>query len=215
MGAVLVSTDCRSLKRALRPLVWVTLEEVALEAVADDNRFVARTSARQVAEHLGVDPGTAAGALRVLRQRGLLVLEREKGPAGRFGLSVYALGSVAGLTVVAPYVAEPWVPSPLVGQADVAEPATAAPYMGPPQPEGPEPVAPHSEQPVMDRPETALPPAATPKMVSSYKAGRMTAVGHSAGRSNRPDRTGTTGAQPAPSAQRPAQEALELGNGSS
>lgn len=47
-GTVLVSTDSRSLRRELRSLVWVTLEEVALDAVAEDGRLVARTSARQV-----------------------------------------------------------------------------------------------------------------------------------------------------------------------
>lgn len=54
-----------------------------------------------------MDPGTAAGALRVLRRKGLLLLEREHGPTGRFGLSVYVLGPLAGLTVRPPRVAEP------------------------------------------------------------------------------------------------------------
>jgi hypothetical protein len=105
--AVVVSTASRTLRRQLRPLVWVALEEVALAAAAEGGRLVARTSARQVAEQLGLDAGTAAAALRVLRQRGLLVLEREKGPTGRFGLSVYVLGSVAGLTVLSPRAADP------------------------------------------------------------------------------------------------------------
>ena len=66
-GVVLLSGECRPLRRALRPLVWVVLEEVALDAVVEDGGLVARTSARQVAERLGVEPGTAATALRVLR----------------------------------------------------------------------------------------------------------------------------------------------------
>ena len=74
-GATLVvSALSRALRRQLRPLAWVTLEEVALDAVAEDGRLLARTSARQVAERLGVDPGTAASALRALRRRGLLAL---------------------------------------------------------------------------------------------------------------------------------------------
>ena len=104
-AAVVVSAASRTLRRQLRALVWMTLEEVALDAVAEGDRLVARTSARQVAERLGVAPGTAAGALGVLRDRGLLVLEREQGPVGRFGLSVYVLGPLAGLAVVPPRAA--------------------------------------------------------------------------------------------------------------
>lgn len=103
----MLSTASRALRRQLRPSVWVTLEEVALDAVVEDGRLVARTSARQVAERLGVDPGTAARALGDLRRRGLLVLEREHDAAGRFGLSVYVLGSTAGLRVLSPCVEEP------------------------------------------------------------------------------------------------------------
>ncbi|MGH9106077.1 MAG: hypothetical protein ACRDZX_09605 [Acidimicrobiales bacterium] len=55
--AVVVSAASRALRRQLRPLVWVALEEVALDALAEDGQLVARTSARQVAERLGVDPG--------------------------------------------------------------------------------------------------------------------------------------------------------------
>jgi hypothetical protein len=121
--AVLLSAECRALRRALRPLAWVTLEEVALEAVPEGGRLLARTSARQVAERLGVDPGIAAGALRALRERGLLALEREKGPQGRFGLSVYGLRPVAGFSVVRPSTAAPLVASSHVGASGV-KPAT-------------------------------------------------------------------------------------------
>jgi hypothetical protein len=48
----------RPLRRALRPLVWVILEEVALDAVLEDGCLVARTSARQIADRLGLDPTT-------------------------------------------------------------------------------------------------------------------------------------------------------------
>ena len=111
---------------------------------------MARTSARQVAERLGVDP-TAAAALRVLRERGLVALEREKGPAGRFGLSVYELGPVAGPTVVRPCTAEPLVVSPpmvavwqnqercaVVGSASRETPALAAPDTARPRTDPPD-----------------------------------------------------------------------------
>jgi hypothetical protein len=99
---LLVSAASRALRRQLRALTWVTLEEVALDAVAEGGQMVARTSARQVAEHLRVDPLAVAKALKVLRDRGLVRLEPDQrpGPARRFGLWVYVLGPVSGLTVV-------------------------------------------------------------------------------------------------------------------
>ena len=116
VSTVLLSAESRALRRRLRPLVWMALEEVALDAVAEDGRLVAHTSARRVAELLQVDPGSAARALRVLREHGLVVLEREKGPAGRFGLSVYVLGKVAGLTVLGPGAVEPRLGAPIFGR---------------------------------------------------------------------------------------------------
>ena len=129
-GAIIVTTASRPLRRRLRPLAWVALEEVALDAVAEEGRLVARTSARQVAQLLGVDPGTAAGALRTLRRHGLLVLEREKGPTGRFGLSVYVLGRVDGLSVGSPRVAEPSPVLTLVVAPEAAEPEMAPSHAG-------------------------------------------------------------------------------------
>jgi DNA-binding transcriptional ArsR family regulator len=124
-----LSAECRVLRRVLRPLVWVTLEEVALDATPQGGRLVAPTSARQVAERLGIDPGTAAAALRVLRERGLVELEREKGPAGRFGLSVYTLRPIAGLTVVLPRAGRPRVVSPPLAQPATVSPALVGPYV--------------------------------------------------------------------------------------
>jgi hypothetical protein len=98
---LLVSAASRTLRQQLCALTWVTLEDVALDAVAEDGQLVARTSARQVAEHLRVDPLAVAKALKVLRDRGLVRLEPDQGDlARRFGLWVYVLGPVTGLTVV-------------------------------------------------------------------------------------------------------------------
>jgi DNA-binding transcriptional ArsR family regulator len=152
--AVLLSADSRSLRRALRPLVWVTLEEVALDAVVEDGRLVARTSARQIAERVGIDPATAAKALQALRKRGLVALEREKGPAGRFGLSVYQLGPVPGLTVVSPYGADPCVVSPSLVEPVLAEPAMVTPYAGQPDAARPTPAASDAHRAYMDLPGT-------------------------------------------------------------
>jgi hypothetical protein len=130
-GGVLISLRCRALRRQLRPLAWMVLEDVALDAVVEDGRLVARTSARRLAEQLGIDPGTAANALGQLRRRGLLALEREPGRAGRFGLAVYVLGDVEGLVVVArcgagPQMAGPDMVRPCAVDADMASTATAA-----------------------------------------------------------------------------------------
>ena len=104
---VVVWSSGRGLLRAFRPQVWVVLQDVAFDAVWRDSRLVAATSARRVAEHLGIDPGTAAGALRVLRDRGVVELIQSSGAAGRFGLAVYVLRLPQGLEVLAPAVAAP------------------------------------------------------------------------------------------------------------
>jgi hypothetical protein len=75
--AVVVTVALRPLRRRLHPLAWMVFEEIALDAVTEDGRLVAGTSARRVAELLGVDPSTAAAALRVRRDQGLVGLERE------------------------------------------------------------------------------------------------------------------------------------------
>ncbi len=150
-GAVVLSRECRPQRRRLRPLVWMALEELALDAVAEDGRLVARTSARRVAELLGVDPATAAAALRVLRDQGLVVLEREKGPAGRFGLSMYVLGPVAGLAVAGPGLVWPALAAPWLGQPTIGKPVGAAAY---------------TDEPSADRPDRAAPGTAVSHMAS-------------------------------------------------
>jgi DNA-binding transcriptional ArsR family regulator len=136
VSAVLLSPESRALRRRLRPLAWMALEEVALDAVAEDGRLVARTSARRVANLLQVDPGSAARALRVLREHGLVVLEREKGPGGRFGLSVYVLRTVAGLTVLSRGAVEPHSALPCSDEADMGEPHAAVPCVEKPCTDG-------------------------------------------------------------------------------
>jgi hypothetical protein len=151
-AALLVSPASRTLRRQLRALAWMTLEEVALDAVAEEGRLVAQTSARRVAENLAVDPGTAAAALRVLRDSGLVMLERGQGPAGRFGLSVYVLGSLAGLTVVAPGAGFPHVDLPSLGNPDVEDTDRLVPLDG----RG-------ADRPGIARPRTAAPHTAGPR----------------------------------------------------
>jgi DNA-binding transcriptional ArsR family regulator len=136
-AAFVVSVASRALRRQLRPLAWVILEEVALDAVVEDGRLVARTSARQIADRLGINPSTASEALRVLRDRGLISCCREKGLGGRFGLSVYQLGPVTGLSVIEPQMAVPHVASPTVPQPSVVEPSGNVPPVESPLAEAP------------------------------------------------------------------------------
>ena len=57
-------------------MTWAVLEAVALEATGHGDEMVAYTSARRLAALLGLDPGTAANALRLLRRRDLVELRR-------------------------------------------------------------------------------------------------------------------------------------------
>src|SRR5450432_3646505 len=108
---VVVWLHARDLLRVFRPQVWVVLQDLALDAGWHDGRLVASSSARLVAEHLHIDPGTAAAALRVLRDRGVAELCQTSGAAGRFGLASYTLRLPPGLAIVPP----PWR-TPLTGK---------------------------------------------------------------------------------------------------
>lgn len=113
---------------SLRPMAWVVLEAVALDATVEKEGLIAHTSARQLAQLLGLDPGTAAAALRLLRQRGLLELRRTGGERGRFGLSAYVLGDIGAVGIrpcadppgaVAPHAVEPHAVEPGSGVLSV------------------------------------------------------------------------------------------------
>jgi hypothetical protein len=130
--AVVLSDGCRPLRRELPALAWMILEQVALDAVLDEGCLLARTSARQIADYLDVNPGTAARALQLLRDRGLLVLQRKPGPSGQFGLSVYLLNPVDGLTVKRPDTNPSRTPDPSGVQPHVKDPHTVTASAGPP-----------------------------------------------------------------------------------
>jgi DNA-binding transcriptional ArsR family regulator len=120
-GRIVLGTASRELRRSLRPIEWVVLEDVALDARPDRaGALVASTSARRVADHLGLTPGAVARALSRLRSAGLVTHARQVGPGGRFGLSAYRLGPVPGLDVE---VADP---------SDGAAPRPLPPCLAPP-----------------------------------------------------------------------------------
>ena len=97
---VLVGPESRDLRRRLRPVEWVVLEDVALDVVLDKGRAVAATSARRIADNLGIDPGAVSSALRRLRSLGLLEHDCADGNAGRFGLAVYVLVPTPGIELM-------------------------------------------------------------------------------------------------------------------
>ena len=123
---VVVWLHARDLLRVFRPQMWVVLQDLALDAEWHDDRLVASSSARLVAQHLHIDPGTAAAALRALRDRGIAELCQISGAAGRFGLASYTLRLPPGLEIV------------------------------PPQPRTPRGDKPHTEQPLAEKPPVEL-----------------------------------------------------------
>jgi len=88
------------------------LEEVVLDAVVDGDLRAAATSARRIAAQLELDPGTVATALRLLRSRRILELERSPGPAGRFGLASYLVVCAPGVRLLPPCGDPPPVVAP-------------------------------------------------------------------------------------------------------
>ncbi|MGI8810807.1 MAG: hypothetical protein ACR2KK_23795 [Acidimicrobiales bacterium] len=96
------------------------LEEVALDTTEEDGVLVAATSSRRIAEQLGLAPSTAASALGQLRRRHLLRLEQRSGPAGRFGLAVYTLEAIPGLSVELPRAGLPHAVAPYAADEDGA-----------------------------------------------------------------------------------------------
>lgn len=138
---LVVAVSARELKRQLGPMAWAVLEDVALDAEADEaGRLVATTSTRRVADNLGLTPGTTARALARLRSMGLVSHTRHDGPAGRFGLSAYVLAAIPGVEVrtlhddscdgSAGGGARPGVGQPGAGGPRVERPRPAAPRVG-------------------------------------------------------------------------------------
>ncbi len=86
MSALRVGPASAELRASLRPIEWMVLEELALAAGADETgRLVAPTSARAVAEHLGLTAGAVARALARLRALGLVSHLRRCGHPGASG----------------------------------------------------------------------------------------------------------------------------------
>ena len=115
---VVVWSHARALVGTFRPQSWVVLHDLVFDAQGVDDRWVAPSSARLVAEHLRIDPGTAATALRQLRDCGVAELTQASGSAGRFGLASYTLRLPSGIEVVSPCVDRPHTPAAPTVEAD-------------------------------------------------------------------------------------------------
>ena len=139
MAAVELTPACRDVRRRVGPMAWAVLEDLVLDARVDERGIVvAGSSARQVAANLGIEPGTAARALRRLRDDGFVVLVREAGADGRFGLSAYQLPGITGLTITAsdrPCVVQPHAVGPRTATPNADDPPAAIAHMVEPAPE--------------------------------------------------------------------------------
>ncbi len=174
MAAAELTPACRDVRRRLGPMAWAVLEDLVLDARVDEHGIVvAASSARRVAANLGVEPGTAARALRRLRDDGFVVLVREPGSDGRFGLSAYQVAGIAGLTITAsdrPCVVQPHTVGPRTAAPNAADPPAATAHTVEPAPEvrtGPAVGAPSRRGAVDTSPVTV-----TPSPAGSRPAGR-------------------------------------------
>jgi hypothetical protein len=97
---------------------------VALDASIDEGgRWVAQTSTRRVAAHLGMTPGAAGRALARLCAHGLVAREdRRHAATGRFLESVYVVAPVPGFAVLS----GPCSTSPRTVELDTDQPSTTS-----------------------------------------------------------------------------------------
>jgi hypothetical protein len=120
----------RSLMRVMRPVVWVVLQDMVLDAEWRDDRLVVSTSARLVAEHLHLDPSTAASAMRTLRVRGVVELEQASAANGRFGLAAYTLHLPGGIDVWSPRIHTSYTENPRTVTAPESGVVLSCPWDG-------------------------------------------------------------------------------------
>jgi len=136
---LMVTIESRALKRRIGPLAWAVLEDISVDAILQDGRWMAATSTRQLADHLGLTPGTVARGLARLCSEGLVHREdRRDTRTGRFGESVYVVTPMAALL--------PCIDSPHTVRRDTETPNMARPAPVPPQTAPPSEAPPSTEE---------------------------------------------------------------------
>lgn len=96
---IVVTAAGGDIRRAVGPVAWLVLEELALARAYTDDGWVARLSARILARRLGVDKDTAARALRRLAAVGVIDhLGQDHASGGRFAAGSYRLFLPDGLS---------------------------------------------------------------------------------------------------------------------
>lgn len=107
----LVFTEAaRQVCQALGTTAWAALADVALDARPDhQDRLVAATNVRRIAEHLGISRDTAARALARLADAGLVVRRAgQRSAGGTFAPSAYELRIASDVNLT--FVAAPTTP---------------------------------------------------------------------------------------------------------
>jgi hypothetical protein len=96
-AALVLLPGSGSLRRAVGPTPWATLEVLASRARTVKGELVTEIGVRSLAAELGVATDTAARALAVLRTHGVLAADQRRTAHGKFGTASYTI--VAGSRV--------------------------------------------------------------------------------------------------------------------
>lgn len=88
---LVVGCDAEAVRRSLGPLAWTALEVLFESSESIDGAVVARSSARCLADALGVAKNTAHRAIVALRRAGLIEPTQLRTPDGKFTRGAYRL----------------------------------------------------------------------------------------------------------------------------
>jgi hypothetical protein len=90
-AVVTIGEAAAEVRRAVGPTAWCALEVLAGAPVEVDERWIVRSSVREVAVRLGVATNTAQRALAALREAGVIAAGQGRDCSGRFGSGAYRL----------------------------------------------------------------------------------------------------------------------------
>lgn len=102
--ALVMAAESRRWQRRVGPLAWTTLQDLALSSHRSDQGWVVAVGVRDIAADLGVTKDTAARAVSILIDAGLVSRGRVSTPEGR-RRSGYLLQLPAPIRLIAgPYL---------------------------------------------------------------------------------------------------------------